>query len=260
MKKSILFLSILIILFAISGYCQQREINILTDQGYWYPFSYSEDGQAKGMYIDMIQKVLLNLNYIPKFYPKPWKRCLNDARDGKYDAIAGASYKPERAQYMTYPDDAKSAKKSFWRITQVEYVAITYHGSSYSFNGDVKSLPRPVRAPLGYSIVDDLKAAGVSVLEAPDIMDCALQLVKSRRGTFVAPPQNASGIMNDKRFKDKLIIHAKPIKSKSYFMPFAIKNQKLDQEQIMAIWNEIVRVREDQNYMKVLYNKYNGEK
>jgi len=258
-KKFIVFLSFLIMLSPISGFCQPREINILTDQGYWYPFSFAEEGQAKGLYIDMIEKAVMNLGYKPKFYPKPWKRCLSDAKNGKYDAIVGASYKLERAEYLIYPDDAKTAKNSLWRITQVEYVAITHSNSSYTFDGDVKSLPQPIRAPLGYSIVDDLKKAGVSVLEAPDIVDLALQLVKSGRGCFIAPPQNATGIMYDERFKGKFKIHPKPIKSKSYFMPFAIKNQKFNKEEILAIWNEIVRMREDQDYMKTLYDKYKGQ-
>jgi polar amino acid transport system substrate-binding protein len=260
LNKSILFFIILMIGLPITGYCQQSTINIVTDQAYWYPFTYSQGGQAKGIHIDIVQKALSNLNYTVRFYPKPWKRCLQEAKKGKYDAVVSASYKPERAQYLIYPDDAAGALKSLGRITQVEYVVITNSDVSYTFDGDVKSLPQPVRAPLGYSIVDDLKSAGISVFEAPDIIDCVRQLVDSGRGTFVTPPENAIDLQLDKRFMGKLKIHPKPIKSKSYFIAFSIKNQKLNREKILAVWNEIARLREDQDFIKALFKKYKGRK
>ncbi len=258
-KKRLIF-SVLIILIPIIGYCQQDMIRIVTDQGYWYPFTYSQGDQVKGIHIDVVRKALSNLNYPVRFYPKPWKRCLQDIKNGKYDAIISASYKPERAEYILYPDDAAIREKSVWRITQVEYVVITNFDEPYTFYGDLKSLPQPVRAPLGYSIVDDLKSAGIKVFEAPDTMDCVTRLVKSGRGSFIAPPQNAMDLQLEEEFKGKLKIHPNPIKSKSYFMGFAVKNQKLDRKSIRAIWNEIARLRENQSFMKALFNKYKGRK
>ena len=260
MNKRILFLSILIFLIPFQGYSQPNIIHVVTDQAYWYPYTYSQGDEAKGIHIEMVQKALTNLKYKVQFYPKPWKRCLNDIKEGKYDAIVSASFKPERAKYLFYPDDAVISEKSLWRITQVEYVAITNVDSSYTFNGDVKTLPLPVRVPLGYSIVDDLKAEGILAVESPDTTDCAIQLIKSGRGAFITPSQNAIHIQRDDQFKEKLTIHPKPIKSKSYFMGFAIKNQKLTQEEVLAIWNEIAQIREDQGYMEALFNKFKGQK
>lgn len=242
------------------GYCQMGTMNIVTDQAHWYPYTYSQEGQAKGIHIDLVQKALTNLKYQIQFHPKPWKRCLNDIKEGKYDAIVSASYKPERSKYIAYPADAGTAKKSIWRITQVEYIAMTNVDSPYTFNGDVNSLPLPIRAPLGYSIADDFKTAGILVIESPDITECVIHLIKSGRGTFVTPIQNAIHIQLDHRFKGKLKMHQKPIKSKSYFLGFAIKNQRIPRDEILAIWNEIARVREDPEYMKTLFNKYNGPK
>ncbi len=238
----------------------QRTVNIVTDQAYWYPFTYSLEGQAKGIHIDMVQKALSNLNYAVRFYPRPWKRCLKEIEEGQYDAIVSASYQPERAKYLIYPDDAANTLKSRWRITQVEYVVITNSDTPYAFDGDIQTLPPPVRAPLGYSIADDLKAAGISVLEAPDPVDCVQQLVKSGRGSFVTPPENAAELQIDKRFAGKLKAHVPPVKSKSYFMAFSIKSRNFDQEEILSIWNEIARLREDREFMKGLFNSYKGLK
>ena len=214
-KKIILLVSAILLAYG-TGLCQQKSINIVTDQAYWYPFTFSKGDQAKGIHIEIVHQALENLNYTVNFYPKPWKRCLKDAQNGKYGAVVSASYKHERAEYLFYPDDAGSAKKSLWRITQVEYIVITNADSSYLFDGDLKTLPSPVRTPLGYSIADDLRSAGVTVTEIPDITNCVNQLVKSKRGSFVTPPENAPIFLNDERFKGKLKIHQKPIKSKSF--------------------------------------------
>ena len=259
-NKRTLSLSILMILIPIIGYCQQDIIRIVADQTYWYPFTYSHGGQAKGIHIDMVQKALSNLNFDVRFYPKPWKRCLQDAKNGKYDAIVSVSHKQERTAFLIYPDDAANPGKSLWRITQVEYVVITNSHEPYTFDGDLKSLPQPLRAPLGYSIADDLKSTGIKVFEAPDTMDCVTRLVKSGRGSFITPLKNALDLQFEKQFKGKLRIHSTPLKSKSYFLGFIIKNQKIDRRQMTDIWNEIARLREDKSFMKELLNKYSGQK
>ncbi|OGR11481.1 MAG: hypothetical protein A2277_13235 [Desulfobacterales bacterium RIFOXYA12_FULL_46_15] len=258
MNKKKYLVCLFIILIPFSGYCRDP-INIVTDSAYWYPYTYSEDNQAKGIHIDMVQKALANLNHTRNFHPRPWKRALDGMKNGEFDAVVSASYKPERAGYLLFPDDAATCVKSMWRITQVEYVVITNPDESYTFEGDLNTIPQPVRAPLGYSIADTLRAAGVAVLEAPDIIDCVIQLVSSKRGAFITPPENAMGLQLDDRFRGRLKIHLKPIESKSYYMAFSKKNQTLLFEEIKAIWDEIARLRENEPFMKSLFDKYQGK-
>ncbi len=242
------------------GVCQAQLIKITTDQAFWYPFTFVENGQPRGIHIDLVKKALTNLDHEIKFFPKPWKRCLQDAKDGKYDAVVSASYKVERAKYLIYPTDAAVAKKSQWRITQVEYIVITNAGLDYRFNGDIKALPHPVRTPIGYSIADDLMSAGVKVFQAPDITDCVTQLVKSGRGSFVTPPQNAAHLQNLSQYKDKLLIHPRPLKSKSYYMVFSANRGQISPKTRQQIWNEIERLRDNAAYMTMLFNNYSGKK
>ncbi|MCP4021941.1 MAG: transporter substrate-binding domain-containing protein [Desulfobacteraceae bacterium] len=257
-KRAFVFFIVLMTI-PVSGFCQKNRIHIATDQSYWYPFTYSENVQAKGIHVDIVKKALSNLNYDVQFYPRPWRRCLKEAKTGKYDAVVSASYNQERAQYLIYPEDAKTAVKSEWRITQVEYVLVTHTDSAYNFNGNVKTLPQPVRAVLGYSIAQDMRSVGLVVVEAPDFINCAIQLVKSQRGSLVTPPQTAQRLSQDDRFKAQLKIHSLPIKSKSYFMVFTVKNQSFSREEMVTIWREIVRLREDQDYLQRLFDKYQGK-
>lgn len=246
---------ILVLFNCTPGFCKHDTLNIVTDQAYWHPFTYSEKGQAKGVHIDMVKKALFDLGYKVKFEPKPWKRCLMEAQKGKYDAVVSASYKPQRAAVFYFPDDADTAQSAF-RITQVEYVIVTSSKSPYVYNGDLTTLPEPIRAPLGYSIVDDLKNKGLTVFEAPDTIDCVYQLVKSNKGAFITPYQNAITIQRMVRFKGQIRINPLPVVSKSYFIVFPKKRQKLTRVQRHDIWSNISNVREDKEYMKKLFDKY----
>ncbi len=107
-------ISILILLgiFWCIGALQAQTIKIATDKNMWYPYSYEENGVSKGLHIDIVNQALENLGYSFVFTPLPWKRCLAMVERGKFDAIISASYKPKRAEYLYYPSDSFSAKKS----------------------------------------------------------------------------------------------------------------------------------------------------
>ena len=247
---------ILIIAWATPGLCRSGAIQVCTDQNYWYPFSYAQQNEAKGIHIEIAAQALKNLGYAYKFSPLPWKRCLQTAGRGDFDAVLSASYNPQRAHRFIYPPDAADPRPSDWRITQVEYVVITLKGNDYGFEGDMRTLPHPVRSPLGYSIVNDLKDAGIRTVTSPDIRECMQQLILSGRGSVITPPQNARHLIREPRFAGKLKIHQHPVKSKSYFMVFSRQRGNLAKSEINSIWDEIRKLRSDHAYIDQLFRKY----
>ncbi len=251
----LVFLAIILSVIPTHG-IHAETLEISTDSSKWYPYTYEENGKSKGMHIDIVTQALKNLGHKAAYSPLPWKRCLRMAQTGKYNAVISASYKPERSEYMYYPPDAAFSSKSKWRITQVEYVVVTHIDSHYVFEGDIKTLPKPVRAPLGYSVVDDLEAKGIKVTTAPNITDNMVDLVRLRRGVVITPPTNVKLMQQDPRFSNQLRIHEVPFVSKSYFMPFSKKNPKVNQEEMVRIWKEIARLRDDEQFMRQLTIKY----
>jgi polar amino acid transport system substrate-binding protein len=256
MRRRFILIGLLLVVHSSAGWCGGETIRIGTSEDYWYPYTYAENGQARGMHIDMALRALNNLGYQAQFVALPWKRCLLEARQGQLDAVVSASYRPERAAYLIYPDDADQVEKSRWRLMQVEYVVLTLPDLKYEFSGDLHKLPRPVRAPLGYSITEDLRAQGIEVQTAQDIRQCLELLIVSRRGAVITPPQNARGLNGDPRFAQQFRVHAQPVASKSYFMVFARQSRTLSALAIVQIWEELVRLREDENYMEQLFERY----
>jgi len=236
MKK--LFMLILLSVFLWTGTLQAQAIKIAVDKNMWYPYTYVEDGTVKGLHIDIIKKALKILGYTPEFTPLPWKRCLRTTKNGKYDAVVSASYKSERAKYLYYPKGASSTKKSMYHITQVQYSVITNKHDSFEFDGDVKKLPNDVMAPLGYSIVDDLRKQGVIVVETSSDIDSFRKLLLAKKGCIVTLPQIANMLMQQSTYADKYYISKKNYKSKPYFIAFS-KKTNISKEQREQIWNEI---------------------
>jgi polar amino acid transport system substrate-binding protein len=234
---------------------QAQHIKIATDQNMWYPFSFEQNGVSKGLHIDIVNLALNNLGHTPTFDPLPWKRCLWITRYGEYDALVGASYKPERAEFLNYPSDASSNSKSEYRITQVEFSIITSIDNPYEFNGDVKSIPHPVRATLGYSVVDNLKKQGVFVIETPGDVNSFQMLQRDKKGCIITLPEIANMLMKQSGYQGSFHISNKPFKSKSYFLVFS-KKSLVSKAQQKKIWKEIKKIREDNELMDELLRKY----
>lgn len=256
MKLKIIKFIILFILCFSLPLAHSNELKICTDANYWFPFSFEENNIPRGIHIDIAKKALTNLGYLPNFEPLPWKRCFKEAEAGHVDAIVSASYNAERARFLHYPADATSSGRSKWRIMQVEYVVITVRNTEFTLSGDIKKLPLPVRAPLGYSIIANLKAEGIEVVTAPDVRQCVEQLINGGKGSVVTAKENAEHLSTKDTYKGKILIHSTPITSKSYYMVFSKKSSAINATEINSIWQEIHTLRENKPYMYELFKKY----
>jgi len=231
-------------------------INICSDKNLWYPFTFVEDRKSTGLHVDIITEALTNLGYEINFQPLPWKRCLSASEDGDFDAIATASYKDQRAEFLNYPADAATAKKSKERVMQVEYSVVTVAAEAYEFTGDVSTIPEPVRVPRGYSVGDGLKKQGVKVDDGASGDEKNIKkLLRMGKGSVVTLPQIVDLLTQKDAYKDKLYVSKTPVKSKSYYFPFSKKSAIPSAEQA-KIWTEIASVRNNANFMEKASSKY----
>ena len=217
MKRLLLICSLLTSSTVFAG----ETVKICLDKNMWYPFTFVEKGKATGLHIDIVTKAISDLGFTVEYKPLPWKRCVAGANDGDYDAIAVASYKDKRAKALNFPNDAATAEKSNWRVMQVEYTVVSTSTQAYEYEGDVSTLPTPVRVPRGWSIGDDLKKKGVKVDDGATGDEKNLKkLLRMDKGSVVALPQVAELYGKKPAFTGKLHTSKQPIKSKSYYLPF----------------------------------------
>lgn len=67
------------------------------------PKVFTENGQLKGTYVDIIRAVCKRMNIEPVFVQYPWARAMIMAKNGKVDAIFPPFQTPERMEFLYFP-------------------------------------------------------------------------------------------------------------------------------------------------------------
>jgi len=253
LPKSFCFSILFLYLPALAA--ETTSLRICTDANAWYPFTYEENGESRGLHVDIVKLACQEVGLVCEFHSLPWKRCLSFVKSGHMDALVSASYNRERAEYMSYPIGAGSDQKSTWRITQAEYVVVTLADSDYEFNGDLTSLPEPVIVPLGYSIINELEEAGIKFIEYSKNIAMFNSLLREKKGSIVSITPIPEFVENVGMFKDKFKIHTKPITSKSYFIAVS-KKSTLSNATKLALWKAVVAIRKDKQNFNLLLEQY----
>ncbi len=83
MKRALLLHLILFFFFLSCINVSAREVVLVGDDAY-PPYSYVENGNPKGIYVDVIKKIFDGIEgYEVKFKMMPWKRCIKNIKEGK---------------------------------------------------------------------------------------------------------------------------------------------------------------------------------
>lgn len=237
----------------------KKNMTLCVDNNDWKPFAFMEKGKVAGVFVDLMKAGASKAGYRVMFKPMPWDVCLKQVQEGNLDGAVPASYKPERAEFMQYPEDAATNKESKWSLGKADYVVLVKAAGkdgSYEYNGDVKTLPQPVFIPRGYSVADDIKKQGLQVNTSARYDEVNLyQLLQSSGGSAVAAGVAVDAVMDSKFFKGKFRISKEPFTTKTYFMPIS-KATKIPQTDVQKIWDEIANLRADNSWMRKTITKY----
>jgi len=244
--------------YASAAFCNEYELQICIDTNTWYPYTFVAKGNVvSGIHVDVTKKALLNLDIAYTYYAKSWRQCLNDAKEGRADAIVSASYLKEREEFLHYPDDASYAANSKWSIGKVGYVTVHNGKLDQIFYNSIRLLPPPIRVPRGYSIIKNLVSEGRKgdIEEGSNDLSNLRKLVKEQSGVVIMTLQAAKIFLHSPEFKEQLKVSSFEIKAKEYFMVFS-KLTPLEKREMFSIWREIAKIRADQPFMSHMFKKY----
>lgn len=76
------------------------------------PKVFTENGELKGTYIEIIREVCKRLNIEAEFQQYPWARAVNLAKNGKVDAVFPPFKTPERDQIFYFPPEPVSVTRN----------------------------------------------------------------------------------------------------------------------------------------------------
>jgi hypothetical protein len=222
---------------------------------YWYPFLYTRDDQSGGILYDIVEKAVASLKMEALIEPVPFRRAIVRARNGKVDGVIAVGFHPDLSQVLDYPPGSAKDIESPWRIMQVGYVVVSFAEDGYEFEGDLKTLPPPVRVLQGSPVIDDLSKAGIDAQEVREEVQNFLKLSRDKKGVIITTSMAAEMMNRDPRFHGRIKIHAAPVASHSYYLAFS-KKSRLSQEDKKRIWQEISRWRDDYIFMLQVFSRY----
>ncbi len=120
--KKYLFSSLITALFFNSFILNVKAEQIVTMTGDpWPPYVIGEAGKeaSKGTGVELIQTIFTHIDNADVRFPLlPWKRALNEVREGRMDGIAILLKTPEREKYMAYTDALYSSYELAWYSSQ----------------------------------------------------------------------------------------------------------------------------------------------
>lgn len=215
-----------------------------------------------GVAVEMVKMLADNIDGLEVNLKRmPWKRALYSLKSNRIDGIFNASYKPERLAMGWYPTtngkhDGPIDKDR--RIATISYSLYHLKSSPILWQGEWSALKQElVGAPLGYSIVGDLRQKGIQVEESNSTRNNLNMLMTGRLKVAALQTVTADCILSspqeDARYSqiEKL---TPPLISKPYFLmlskQFVASNPVLSQR----IWDEIRKIRlEDRSKLMKAY-------
>ncbi|OHD19564.1 MAG: hypothetical protein A2086_14445 [Spirochaetes bacterium GWD1_27_9] len=187
----------------------------------------------------------------------PWKRCLEVMlKDGKSDGVFTASYKKEREEFGVYPkkngliDESRKYNKTNYCFYKLKESKITWDGK------EIKNLSKKIGAPLGYSIVDDLKGMGYTVETSSSTANNLKELSVGILDLVAAWETEGDYLIEKSpEFNKNIEKLNPPIISKNYYLmlshQFVNKNPQLAEK----IWDALAEIRQ-KDYPNIVKKYY----
>lgn len=212
-----------------------------------------------GASIEFLKLLENHLDIMVEFRRMPWKRCLASIKKGKVDGIFNTSFRSERMELGNYPMIEGRVDKSR-RITRMSYVLYKQKGSSLMWDEvgrEMHNLDSQICAPLGYSIVKDLKSWNIPVYELLTTDDC-MKILASGKGRFAGiATLEFSGdfyLNKNKPVYSDIVKVSPPLVTKEYYLMLSRQFVNNQPEISNDIWKTIGEIRPTE--FKKIINTY----
>jgi polar amino acid transport system substrate-binding protein len=77
----------------------------------WPPYAHVRDGAMDGLSVRVLKEAALRAGLRAEFHDRPWKRCLNEVRHGRMDAVIDAA---ARDGFLYGPTSFSTYTNTFW--------------------------------------------------------------------------------------------------------------------------------------------------
>lgn len=214
-----------------------------------YP-NYIGSGSAKpeskpGVAIELLDLIAADAGVSFRYVRYPWNRCLALMAAGRLDSVL-ASYTQERARLAVFP--MQGARPDLTKSLVSSSYFLFHRSGQRQWDGKEFTNPAiTVAAPLGYSIVGDLQAKNISVMEAGTTKDLLDLLIYNRVDAVAAPGTAADAIIRDDVTKYSSINKDPiPLRESPNFIVFSHRFATENNETVERVWQSAMKIRDTQ--------------
>ncbi len=152
-------------------------LKICHEANQYPPYIYHENGQSRGLLIDIVQKASQLSNISVTFYGTSWTRCQKDVETGQADALFAMVKTDERSLKFAFPTQLKLHEWHLWVAQYPIFININSdfternyvprHGIGAPLNYVVWQLlkERAWLSPFQYEPIDGLKMVAIDRLD-----------------------------------------------------------------------------------------------
>ncbi|MBB5203229.1 polar amino acid transport system substrate-binding protein [Inhella inkyongensis] len=205
-------------------------------------------GAGKAGYVQiMMAEVEKTVGFSVKVTPMSWKECLAGVKAGTIDGAVSGSHNKERAEFADYPSKLDGEVDATRRMYRAAYYIYKAKGAKVAWDGKVLTAPGLIGAQAGFSVVGQLKEAGAKVEDNTPTADEVLKRVAA--GKYVAGVVQVNE--GDTTLADNPAIREAVEKvnpafvEKAYYTFFSKAYTAKNSANARAVWNAIVKVRND---------------
>jgi polar amino acid transport system substrate-binding protein len=207
-----------------------------------------------GLNIELLKRVEKHLGEQFVFAAKPWKRCLEEARNGVIDGIVGGADSVDRREYAVLPLQADGQGDPEQALYSDHYLVFIRKGSGASWNGrQFLNLKGDVVAQRGYIVVDELRQRGHRVRDSIKSPEEGLRMlmVGSADAVVVLGVEAEEKLAANPQYQARIEQAKMVYSSVPLYLLISRKTYEADPHRINRVWQGIRTVRGTPSYRKL---------
>jgi polar amino acid transport system substrate-binding protein len=205
---------------------------------------------SRGVNFMHLQTVAQRLGITFEITAVPWRRCLEQVRQGTMDGAFPASVTPERQALGVYPGGATPDLNR--RLMTNGYALYRRKGDTVNYDGrQITGLSGPVGAQAGYSIVSQLREMGLPLdISSADPAQTLRKLAVGRIAAAALQISQGDESIRQAEFAGKIERFGPPLVEKPYYLLFGKPFYTRETALAEAIWSQIAVVRESAEFKR----------
>lgn len=230
----------------------------------WPPFECVQDGNAHGINVDILERIMKTLNVPYEIRIYPWSRAWMMAERGSADAVLSVSYKASRESVLYYTEEQRAFPETgvippdyLW-ISEYVFFVLTRNRDKFRFESyDQLRADKPrIGTNRDYSYDSAFLEAGLSSREFNDTKEGLEALVTGEIDLYPMDKTVGIATLHDMGLRESVTFLPNPLFSKPYLAPFVRSSGYPGIERLMHDFNRVLRSLRDSGEYETIVQEH----